>query len=136
MNKLILNLFLLVLFIACINESSDKKVIAVNYPETKTVDSVDTYFGVEVKDPFRWLEDDRSSETEAWVKSQNKTTSDYLEKIPFREELKDRLSKLWNYEKLSAPFIEGDYTYFSKNDGLQNQNVYYRKKVMAKPKFF
>ena len=124
MNKIILNLFLLVLFVACKNESSDKKAIAVNYPETKTVDSVDTYFGVEVKDPYRWLEDDRSSETEAWVISQNKTTFDYLEKIPFREELKNRLSKLWNYEKLSAPFIEGAYTYFSKNDGLQNQNVY------------
>ena len=128
MKTLILNLFLLVLFVACKNESSDKKVIAVNYPETKTVDSVDTYFGVEVKDPFRWLEDDTSSETEVWVTSQNKTTFNYLEQIPFREDLKKRLSKLWNYEKLSAPFIEGDYTYFSKNEGLQNQNVYYRKK--------
>jgi len=105
-----------------------KKDVVVNYPETKTVDSVDTYFGVKVKDPYRWLEDDRSSETEAWVKSQNQTTFGYLNKIPFREELKERLSKLWNYEKIGAPFIEGDYTYFSKNDGLQNQNVYYRKK--------
>lgn len=99
-----------------------------NYPTTKTVDTVDTYFGVEVKDPYRWLEDDRSSETEAWVASQNQTTFEYLDKIPYRKDIKDRLSSLWNYKKIGAPFIEGDYTYFSKNNGLQNQNVYYRKK--------
>ncbi len=98
-----------------------------NYPETKTVDTVNTYFGVEVKDPYRWLEDDRSQETEAWVKSQNKTTFNYFGQIPFRNELKERLTSLWNYEKISAPFKEGNYTYFSKNDGLQNQDVYYRK---------
>ena len=128
MKKLILSFFLLVLLMACKKEASEKPLITLNYPETKTVDSVDTYFGEEVKDPFRWLEDDRSKETEDWVKAQNKTTFAYLDKIPFREELKERLTKLWNYEKIGAPFIEGDYTYFSKNDGLQNQNVYYRKK--------
>ncbi|MCR8667310.1 prolyl oligopeptidase family serine peptidase [Aestuariibaculum sp. M13] len=98
------------------------------YPKTKTVDVVDTYFGIDVKDPYRWLEDDRSTETEAWVKAQNKTTFDYLNTIPFRNTLKNRLSHLWNYEKIGAPSIEGGYTYFSKNDGLQNQSVIYRKK--------
>ncbi|GAA3592683.1 prolyl oligopeptidase family serine peptidase [Flavivirga amylovorans] len=113
---------------SCKKESEQKKTITVNYPETKTVDTLDTYFGIEVKDPYRWLEDDRSPETEAWVKTQNKSTYNYLNNIPFRKELKERLSSLWNYEKLSAPFIEGDYTYFYKNDGLQNQSVIYRKK--------
>ncbi len=102
--------------------------IVVNYPTTKKVDTVDTYFGTEVSDPYRWLEDDRSPETEAWVKTQNKTTFGYLDSIPFRDDLKNRLEKLWNYEKLGSPFKEGDYTYFYKNDGLQNQYVVYRKK--------
>lgn len=100
-----------------------------NYPKTKTVDVVDTYFGISVEDSFRWLEDDRSSETEAWVKVQNKTTFNYLNKIPFRSKLTERLSSLWNYEKISAPFKEGDYTYFFKNNGLQNQYVLYRYKT-------
>lgn len=106
------------------------------YPETKTIDTIDTYFGVEVKDPYRWLEDDRSSETVAWVKAQNKATNSYLDNIPFREELKDRLSEIWNYEKLSAPFKKGDYMYYSKNDGLQNQSVIYRKKGIGEPEVF
>lgn len=105
-----------------------KEKITVNYPKTNQVDSVDTYFGIEVKDPYRWLEDDRSPETEAWVKDQNKTTFGYLDHISFRADLKKRLEKLWNYEKLGSPFKEGDYTYFYKNDGLQNQYVVYRKK--------
>ena len=98
------------------------------YPETRKGNTVDTYFGTEVKDPYRWLEDDRSPETEAWVKAQNKVTFGYLEQIPFRETLKNRLTELWNYEKISAPWKEGDWIYFSKNDGLQNQSVIYRKK--------
>ena len=99
------------------------------YPKTKKVDTVTDYFGTKVKDPYRWLENDRSEETEAWVKEQNKVTFGYLEKIPFREQLKNRLSELWNYEKIGAPFTEGDWIYFSKNDGLQNQYVIYRKKT-------
>tara|TARA_R110002096_G_scaffold302120_2_gene497062 strand:+ start:16031 stop:18166 length:2136 start_codon:yes stop_codon:yes gene_type:complete len=118
----------LVILSACKEEKQKSNKIAVNYPETKTVDTVDTYFGVDVKDPYRWLEDDRSSETENWVKAQNKTTYGYLDKIPFRNELKERLSEIWNYEKISAPFKEGKYYYFSKNEGLQNQSVIYRKK--------
>ncbi|GAA4305542.1 prolyl oligopeptidase family serine peptidase [Aestuariibaculum suncheonense] len=106
------------------------------YPKTKPVDVVDTYFGVDVKDPFRWLEDDRSAETEAWVKVQNQTTFDYLNTIPFRKTLKNRLSHLWNYEKIGAPFTEGNYTYFSKNDGLQNQSVIYRRTEHDDPEIF
>lgn len=128
MKSFIKIIFVFVLATACKTESSNKNRIQVTYPNTKTVDSINTYFGVQVKDPYRWLEDDRSEETEAWVKAQNKTTFNYLNNIPFRKELKDHLSKLWNYEKISAPFTEGNYTYFSKNDGLQNQNVIYRKK--------
>ena len=113
--------------VACKNESKPEPIV-VTYPETKKVDTVNVYFGEEVKDPYRWLEDDRSPETEEWVKSQNKTTFGYLDKIPFRTDLKNRLEKLWNYEKLGSPFKEGKYTYFYKNDGLQNQYVVYRKK--------
>jgi prolyl oligopeptidase len=100
----------------------------VKYPETKKNTTVDTIFGIRVIDNYRWLEDDRSKETEYWVKSQNEVTFDYLSKIPYRAKLKNRLSELWNYEKIGVPFIEGDYTYFYKNDGLQNQYVIYRKK--------
>ena len=99
-----------------------------DYPKTKTVDVQDSYFGEKVHDPYRWLEDDRSKETEAWVKTQNQFTNAYLEQIPFREKLKKRLSDLWNYEKISAPHKEGNYTYYSKNNGLQNQSVIYRKR--------
>ncbi|MFV8280707.1 prolyl oligopeptidase family serine peptidase [Christiangramia marina] len=98
-----------------------------NYPETKKVDTVTDYFGTEVKDPYRWLEDDRSEETENWVKRQNEVTFDYLENIPYRNKLKERLTKLWDYEKLSAPFTEGEKIYFFKNNGLQNQSVLYRR---------
>ena len=126
MNKL--TILLAVLILASCAQEKKREPIVVNYPVTKKVDTVDTYFGTEVKDPYRWLEDDRSSETEAWVKTQNAATFGYLDKIPFREDLKNRLEKLWNYEKLGSPFTEGDYTYFYKNDGLQNQYVVYRQK--------
>ncbi len=123
-----MGLLVLGTLVSCKKDQTEKTAMVVSYPETKPVDTVDTYFGIDVKDPYRWLEDDRSAETEAWVKTQNKVTHSYLETIPFRKELKERLSSLWNYEKVGAPFTEGDYTYFSKNDGLQNQSVYYRKK--------
>lgn len=116
--------------------STKKEQISVNYPNTLKTDTVDTYFGTEVKDPYRWLEDDRSQETEAWVEEQNKTTFGYLEQIPIREALKKRLEKLWNYEKLGSPFKEGGYTYFYKNDGLQNQYVIYRQKGDGEPQVF
>lgn len=135
MNKLILTGIVATFLCACeTSEKTDR--IAVNYPKTKKVDTVDTYFGTEVKDPYRWLEDDRSAETEAWVEKQNAVTFGYLEKIPFRETLEKRLEKLWNYEKLGAPFKEGDYTYFYKNDGLQDQYVVYRQKEGEEPEVF
>ena len=100
----------------------------IKYPKTKKINHVDNYFGTEVQDPYRWLEDDRSKETEAWVKSENKVTFNYLDKIPFRDDFKKRLTQLWNYEKVGSPFKRGDYYYFYKNDGLQNQYVLYRQK--------
>ncbi|MDP2687906.1 MAG: prolyl oligopeptidase family serine peptidase [Aequorivita sp.] len=122
----------LLAFVGC-KEEPKKEAILVTYPQTKKVDTVNTYFGVEVKDPYRWLEDDRSEETAEWVKAENEVTFDYLNKIPFREALKNRLSDLWNYEKVGAPFKEGKYTYFYKNDGLQNQYVLYRYKTEEDP---
>ncbi len=133
MKRFLLAISVLTIFISCKNDEKQVKQIVLDYPETKTVDTVDTYFDVAVADPYRWLEDDRSPETEAWVKSQNEVTFGYLDNIPYREELKDRLSQLWNYEKVGAPFKEGDYTYFYKNDGLQNQYVIYRYKTGDNP---
>lgn len=118
---------------------TDKKplpLMKVNYPETKTIDHTDNYFDSIVSDPYRWLEDDRSTETGEWVKSQNEVSFDYLNKIPFRGAIRERLAKLWDYEKYSAPFKEGDYTYFYKNDGLQNQYVLYRQKGENTPEVF
>ena len=109
------------------------KTTTIDYPKTNKSDAIDNYFGQSVADPFRWLEDDRSKETEAWVKSQNETTNKYLKNIPYREALKERLTTLWNYEKIGSPFKEGDYTYFYKNDGLQNQYVIYRYKTGDDP---
>lgn len=98
------------------------------YPETRKGKVSEKYFGTEVKDPYRWLEDDRSKETEAWVGSQNEVTFDYLNQIPFRDEIKERLTQLSDYDKYSAPTRHGDCNYFYKNDGLQNQYVLYREK--------
>lgn len=106
-----------------------ERKIVVNYPETKKGTVVTNHFGTKVKDPYRWLEDDRSPDTEAWVLSQNKVTHAYLDKIPYRNDIKNRLEKLWNYERIGAPFKEGDYTYFYKNNGLQNQSIIYRHKT-------
>ncbi len=110
--------------------------MTVKYPETKKINHVDNYFGTEVQDPYRWLEDDRSAETEAWVKAENKVTFSYLDKIPFRDDFKKRLTQLWNYEKFGSPFKRGDYYYFYKNDGLQNQYVLYRQKDNEKAEVF
>lgn len=114
------------LMMSCQNKEQND-IATLNYPETKKVDTVDVYFGNEVADPYRWLEDDMSDETAAWVTAQNEVTFDFLNKIPYREQIKNRLEEIWNYERISAPFKEGDFTYFFKNDGLQNQSVLYRK---------
>jgi prolyl oligopeptidase len=101
---------------------------ALQYPTTKTVDHVDTYHGTSIPDPYRWLEDDTSAETAAWVEAQNKVTFAYLEQIPYRAQLTKRLSALYNYAKYSSPSRKGEYYFFSKNDGLQNQSVLYIQK--------
>src|ERR1700688_3041332 len=100
----------------------------VTYPETKRVDHVDIYFGEKVADPYRWLEDENAPETAKWVQEQNKITFGYLQKIPYRRKIKARLEKIINYPRYGAPLRNGDYFFFSKNDGLQNQSVYYMQK--------
>jgi len=117
----------LVLMVVACTSNVEKEII--HYPETKKVDHFDTYFGVDVADPYRWLEDDRSEETEAWVKAQNEVTFSYLNNIPFREKIKERLEHLFNYERIYAPRKHGNWNYYYRNDGLQNQNVLYRAKL-------
>ncbi|NEP28138.1 MAG: S9 family peptidase, partial [Moorea sp. SIO3I6] len=96
-----------------------------NYPKSRKADQVDDYHGTLVADPYRWLEDPDSEETKAWVEAQNQVTFGYLSEIPTRETLKQRITKLWNYEKYSTPFKKGDRYFYFKNDGLQNQSVLY-----------
>ena len=128
----------LLLLVACQQNQtpSSTNEEKMNYPQTRKDSTVDTYFGTQVADPYRWLEDDRSAETAAWVKAQNAFTFDYLSKIPYRQTIKEKLEKLWNYEKIGSPFVEGDYTYYYKNDGLQNQSVLYRKDKDGKEEVF
>jgi prolyl oligopeptidase len=106
------------------------------YPQTRKVDTVTTYFGTKVPDPYRWLENDQAADTKDWVQAQNKVTQNYLSQIPYREAIRDRLTKLWNYEKYTAPTKEGKYTYFSKNTGLQSQYVLYRQLGTGAPEVF
>jgi prolyl oligopeptidase len=107
----------------------------IKYPVTKKVDIVDNYFGTKVADPYRWLENDTSATTAKWVKEQNEVTNDYLSKIPFREKIRERLTKIWNFPKYGVPFREGPWYFFNKNNGLQNQSVLYvRKGLEGTPK--
>ena len=108
----------------------------IKYPITKKEKVTDTYFGTEIQDDYRWLEDDLSTSTSEWVKAENEVTFNYLKQIPFRKELKARMEKLWNYEKVSAPFKRGSYTYYYKNNGLQNQSVLYRKNAKGVEEIF
>ncbi len=101
------------------------------YPVARKTDQVDRYHGTTVADPYRWLEDDRSAETAEWVKAENKVTFDYLAQIPYRKQLQNRLEQVYDYPKYSAPSRKGDWFYFSKNDGLQNQSVLYRQKGLT-----
>ncbi|MFD2967996.1 prolyl oligopeptidase family serine peptidase [Sphingobacterium bambusae] len=107
---------------------SKNDIVLKPYPTTEKTTQQDSYFGTAVDDPYRWLEDDLSDKTKQWVAAENEVTDDYLSQIPFRENIRKRLEDLWNYEKETAPFQEGDYIYYYKNDGLQNQYVLYRKK--------
>jgi prolyl oligopeptidase len=122
--------YTLIAAVAVIASCSPKKehASAGKYPTTKKVDQVDTLSGVVVSDPYRWLEDDTSKETAEWVTAENAVTSGYLKNIPFHDAIRKRLDELQNYERLSAPVKHGEYYYYSKNSGLQNHNVIYRKK--------
>ncbi|MCL6099309.1 MAG: S9 family peptidase, partial [Bacteroidetes bacterium] len=122
-------LLTVILFVS--TQAQEQKI---KYPVAKKVDHVDDYHGIKVADPYRWLEDTNSKETAEWVEAENKVTEEYLSKIPFREELRKRLTDLWNYEKYSAPSKHGSYYIYSKNDGLQEQNVIYMQNGLdAKP---
>lgn len=141
MKHLLLTGSLLALLVGCnqtttTSQDSTTNNEKMNYPTTKKGDVVDNYFGTPVPDPYRWLEDDKSAETAEWVKKQNEFTFAYLSQIPYRNTIKEKLQKLWNYERIGAPFTEGDYTYYYKNDGLQNQSVLYRKDKQGKEEIF
>jgi prolyl oligopeptidase len=124
------------MFSACQTENNSK-LNKINYPETKKVEVTDDYFGTTVADPYRWLENDTASDTETWVKAQNEVTDSLLSKIPYRQKIEDRLTDLFNYPRLSSPFRAGEYYFFYKNDGLQNQSViYYQKGKDGDPMVF
>ena len=128
-------MFLLCSFFS-VTAMAQQGILKDQYPQPRTSDQQDTMFGMTVKDPYRWMENDRSQETATWVKEENQVTDSYLSKIPFRNAIKDRLTQLWNYEKYTVPFQEGAYTYFYKNNGLQNQFVLYRQSSSGKTEVF
>lgn len=132
MNRLIFFLSIMAVLYSC-GQNSGEKII---YPVTKKVDVADTLFGTIVHDPYRWLENDMSNETAEWIKEQNTVTYGYLDRIPYRGLLRQKLTGIWNYEKFTIPSKEGDYTYYSRNDGLQNQYVIYRQKDGEEPEVF
>ncbi len=134
MKNIILILSVSILFMACNEKTTTAERIS--YPITNKGEVVDIYFNDSISDPYRWLEDDLSEETAAWVTAQNEVTFGFLNQIPFRQKLQKRLEKVWNYEKVGAPFKEGNYSYFYKNDGLQNQYVLYRKDKDEKTEVF
>lgn len=121
--------------VSCVSKAPVSQ-IDMNYPKTKTVAHTDSYFGTSVPDAYRWLEDDRAEDTKAWVRQQSSFTENYLAQIPFREQVRAQLRNIWNYEKVSAPFKEGKYEYFYKNNGLQPQSVLYRKDANGKVEVF
>ena len=129
-------LFASAFFILLHSYAQQMTIKTLPYPQTKKVDTVDTYFGTQVPDPYRWLEDDRADDTKAWVTAENKVTQNYISQIPYRDAIRQLLETLWNYEKYSAPFKEGKYTYFYKNDGLQSQSVLYRQTGDGAPEVF
>ncbi|MEG1022013.1 MAG: prolyl oligopeptidase family serine peptidase [Myroides sp.] len=133
MKKLVSSIFIASVILS---QSVNAQNKTMNYPQTVKKEVVDTYFNNKIADPYRWLEDDRSAETAAWVTAQNNVTFAYLDQIPYRDQLKKQLTEKWNYEKIGAPFVEGDFTYYYKNDGLQNQSVLYRKDKSGKEEIF
>lgn len=133
MRKFILFILSIGLFMTSCNQQNKRP----DYPDTRKDNVVDNYFGTEVADPYRWLEDDNSEETKAWVKQENALTFSYLDKIPFRESIKNRLTQIWDYPKYGLPYKRGDFWYYSKNDGLQQQSVVYQMdKLDGEPRVF
>ncbi len=126
-----------VLFLTMLMIPTQNLLSQIKYPETKKDAREDSYFGTMVADPYRWLEDDNSVPTKDWVVAENKVTEEYLSKIPFRNKVKSKLEEMWNYPKYSSPFKEGEYFYYYKNDGLQNQSILYRQHgLTATPEIF
>ncbi|MCS6916079.1 MAG: prolyl oligopeptidase family serine peptidase [Chitinophagales bacterium] len=122
------------LVVACcllLNASLAALAQKITYPQTRKTDVTDVYFGTPVADPYRWLEDDHAEETKAWVQEQNKVTFGYLEQIPYRDKIRQRITELYNYPRMSVPFRAGSYYFFSRNDGLQPQSVYYIQKGLS-----
>lgn len=119
------------IYLAMMTGSTMAQQAGITYPQTHKTDVTDNYHGTTIADPYRWLEDDNSPETKAWVKEQNAVTRAYLDKLPYHDAIKKRLEELWNYPKIGAPFQKGAYYYFFKNDGLQNQSVLYRQKTLT-----
>ena len=128
--QIVLSLFALSFF-ACKQEKKPaEKIILMKYPETKKDNTTDNYFGTAIADPYRWLENDTSAETKTWVNAENKVTQNYLEQIPFRADIKKRLTEIWNYPKETAPFKVGEYYFFTKNDGLaESKHLVYKKRT-------
>lgn len=116
---------------------AQQKINILSYPESRAGEVVDNYFGTKVADPYQWLENDTATEVINWVKDQNRVTRNYLEQIPYREQLKKRLTEIWNFPKYSSPFKEGEWYYFYKNSGLENQSILYRQKGLnGEPELF
>ena len=134
--KHLLTPLLLLSFSASAQYAQTAAIKPLPYPQTRTVDTMTSYFGTKVPDPYRWLENDQDADTKAWVQAENKVTQNYLAQIPFRAAIGKRLETLWNYEKFGAPHQEGKYTYFSKNTGLQSQSEVYRQVGNGTPEVF
>lgn len=133
--KLVLAIVAASTFVACKKQAPKEEKMA--YPESKKVDSVFEYAGNKVADPYNWLEGDGTDEVTSWIEAQNNFTDAYLDSIPFKGKIYDRIKEIWDYPKYSSPFKKGDYYYFFKNDGLQNQSVvYYQTGLDGEPKVF
>jgi prolyl oligopeptidase len=136
MNRIWLFVCAVVTVSGCTGNKAGKQIYdipKVTYPVTAKVDTSDNYFGTIVQDPYRWLENDTAKNVAAWVQEENKLTSDFLSKIPFRDKIKSRLEEIYNYPRVSSLVKAGEYMIYAKNNGLQNQSVYYRRKGMNGP---
>lgn len=134
-NYLVKKIFLFA--VVCVFINSSFSLAQIKYQGTKKVRHSDRYFGVDVKDDYQWMENQQDPDLKSWIKAENDVTYEYLNKIPYREKIRERLTAIYNYPKYSAPFKQGEYYYFYKNDGLQNQSVIYRQKdLSSEPEVF